>query len=183
VTITTSPTGLASTITYNGLTTPPITVGSYTVVATITQSGYSGNATGVLTISDSSAAWKQLHFSTTSNTGSGADDADPDGDKLTNIQEYIFGTIPTSPEAPLLTVSSSDSQNLTISFFGRQASGTGYSSLARHYRIEKTLSLSIPDWQPLTGYEDITAGNSTISITQPTSQQSKSFYRLKSWLQ
>ena len=183
VTITTSPTGLASTITYNGLTTPPITVGSYTVVATITQSGYSGNATGVLTISDSSAAWKQLHFSTTSNTGSGADDADPDGDKLTNIQEYIFGTIPTSPEAPLLTVSSSDSQNFTISFFGRQASGTGYSSLARHYRVEKTLSLSIPDWQPLTGYEDITAGNSTISITQPTSQQSKSFYRLKSWLQ
>jgi hypothetical protein len=137
----------------------------------------------VLTISDSSAAWKKLHFGTTSNKGSAADNADPDGDKLTNIQEYIFGTIPTSPEAPLLTVSSPDSQNLTISFFGRQASGTGYSSLGRHYRVEKMLSLSSPDWQPLTGYEDITAGNSTISITHPTSQQSKSFYRLKSWLQ
>ena len=183
VTVTTSPAGLASTITYNGLTTQPITVGSYTVVATITQSGYSGNATGVLTISDSAAAWRQLHFSTTSNNGSAADDADPDGDNLTNIQEYIFGTIPTSPQAPLLTISSYDSQNLTISFFGKQASGTGYTSLGRHYRVEKTLSLSIPDWQPLTGYEDIAAGNSTISITQPTSEQSKSFYRLKSWLQ
>ena len=183
VAVTTSPAGLASTITYNGLTTPPITVGSYTVVATITQSGYSGNATGVLTISDSAAAWRQLHFSTTSNNGSAADDADPDGDNLTNIQEYIFGTIPTSPQAPLLTISSYDSQNLTISFFGKQASGTGYTSLGRHYRVEKTLSLSIPDWQPLTGYEDIAAGNSTISITQPTSEQSKSFYRLKSWLQ
>jgi hypothetical protein len=115
--------------------------------------------------------------------GSAADAADPDGDMLTNIQEYIFGTLPTSSQAPLLALSSLNSGNLTISFFGKEASGTGYTSLSRHYRVEKTLSLSSPDWQPLTGYEDITAGNSTISITEPTSGQGKSFYRLKSWLQ
>jgi hypothetical protein len=183
VTVTTSPTGLAYTVTYNGLSTLPTTVGAYTVVATITQSGYSGNAIGTLSISDSAAAWRLLHFSTTSNNGSAADAADPDGDMLTNIQEYIFGTLPTSSQAPLLALSSLDSGNLTISFFGKEASGTGYTSLSRHYRVEKTLSLSSPDWQPLTGYEDITAGNSTISITEPTSGQSKSFYRLKSWLQ
>ena len=183
VTVTTSPTGLAYTVTYNGLSTLPTTVGAYTVVATITQSGYSGNATGTLSISDSAAAWRQLHFSTTSNNGSAADAADPDGDMLTNIQEYIFGTLPTSTQAPLLALSSLNSGNLTISFFGKEASGTGYTSLSRHYRVEKTLSLSSPDWQPLTGYEDITAGNSTISITEPTSGQNKSFYRLKSWLQ
>ena len=183
VTVTTSPTDLAYTVTYNGLSTLPTTVGAYTVVVTITQSGYSGNATGTLSISDSAAAWRQIHFSTTSNNGSAADAADPDGDMLTNIQEYIFGTLPTSTQAPLLALSSLNSGNLTISFFGKEASGIGYTSLSRHYRVEKSLSLSSPDWQPLTGYEDITAGNSTISITEPTSGQGKSFYRLKSWLQ
>ena len=183
VTVTTSPTGLAYTVTYNGLSTLPTTVGAYTIVVTITQSGYSGNATGTLSISDSAAAWRQIHFSTTSNNGSAADAADPDGDMLTNIQEYIFGTLPTSTQAPLLALSSLNSGNLTISFFGKEASGIGYTSLSRHYRVEKSLSLSSPDWQPLTGYEDITAGNSTISITEPTSGQGKSFYRLKSWLQ
>jgi len=49
-TATTNPTGLKVALTYNGSTTPPTTVGSYTVVATINDTNYTGSATGTFTI-------------------------------------------------------------------------------------------------------------------------------------
>jgi uncharacterized protein (TIGR03437 family) len=48
--VTTDPANLAVTVTYNGMTAPPSTAGTYTVVATITALGYIGSATGTLTI-------------------------------------------------------------------------------------------------------------------------------------
>ena len=50
VTVTTSPAALAYSLTYNGSNTAPTNAGSYTVVATITQAGYSGSATATLII-------------------------------------------------------------------------------------------------------------------------------------
>jgi Flp pilus assembly protein protease CpaA len=50
VTVTTSPAALAYSLTYNGSNTAPTNAGSYTVVATITQAGYSGSATATLVI-------------------------------------------------------------------------------------------------------------------------------------
>ena len=49
-TATTTPTGLAVTFTYDGSSTPPTAVGSYTVVGLISAPGYQGSATGTLTI-------------------------------------------------------------------------------------------------------------------------------------
>jgi hypothetical protein len=51
VTATTVPAGLAYSVTYDGSPTPPSAVGSYRVIATITDPNYSGTATGTLTIS------------------------------------------------------------------------------------------------------------------------------------
>jgi hypothetical protein len=48
--ITLSPNGLGVSVTYNGLGTAPSAVGTYAVQATITQPGYSGTASGTLTI-------------------------------------------------------------------------------------------------------------------------------------
>ncbi len=50
VTATTNPAGLTTSVTYNGSSTAPTNAGSYTVVATITQGGYSGSASGTLVI-------------------------------------------------------------------------------------------------------------------------------------
>jgi hypothetical protein len=50
-TATTIPPGLTVTFTYNGSPTPPTAAGSYTVVGTVTSSGYQGSATGTLAIS------------------------------------------------------------------------------------------------------------------------------------
>ena len=56
VTVTTNPTGLAVSVTYNGSATAPTDPGSYTVVATITNPSYSGSATGTLVIAPAPAA-------------------------------------------------------------------------------------------------------------------------------
>jgi hypothetical protein len=52
-TATTSPVGLAVSLTYNGSLTPPTAVGSYLVVATITNSNYTGSVSGTLVIETS----------------------------------------------------------------------------------------------------------------------------------
>jgi len=50
VTATTLPPGLTINVTYNGSSTAPVNVGLYNVVATITQAGFTGSATGQLSV-------------------------------------------------------------------------------------------------------------------------------------
>lgn len=52
VTVSTSPEGLGTTVTYDGVSTPPTLVGTYAVVATVVDDNYQGSATGTLTITD-----------------------------------------------------------------------------------------------------------------------------------
>lgn len=49
-TVTTTPAGLAVSLTYNGSATPPILAGSYAVIATVTDPNHQGSATGTLLI-------------------------------------------------------------------------------------------------------------------------------------
>lgn len=41
--------------------------------------------------------WRQTHFGSQENTGTGADSADPDADGKSNLEEYAAGTDPNSP--------------------------------------------------------------------------------------
>jgi uncharacterized repeat protein (TIGR01451 family) len=49
-TVTTAPAGLAVSVTYNGLTQAPTNAGSYAIVATITEPGYTGSASATMVI-------------------------------------------------------------------------------------------------------------------------------------
>ena len=53
VTATTVPLGLGVNFTYNGSSTPPTNVGSYTVVGTVANQNYQGSATGTFTVTSS----------------------------------------------------------------------------------------------------------------------------------
>jgi subtilisin family serine protease len=55
VSVTTTPAGLATAVTYNGSATPPTNAGTYTVVATVTDANYDGTASGTLTIGKATA--------------------------------------------------------------------------------------------------------------------------------
>ncbi len=55
VTVTTTPAGLSTSVTYNGSADPPAAAGRYPVVATVTTAGYTGTATGTLVIAQAKA--------------------------------------------------------------------------------------------------------------------------------
>jgi hypothetical protein len=55
-TATTTPSGLAVSLTYNGLATAPTSAGSYTVIGTINDANYQGGATNTLVIAQASGA-------------------------------------------------------------------------------------------------------------------------------
>jgi RHS repeat-associated protein len=54
-TASTSPAGLAVNVTYDGSSTPPVNVGSYAVLAAISDSNYTGSASGTMVIGKASA--------------------------------------------------------------------------------------------------------------------------------
>jgi len=56
VSVTTNPPGLSVIVTYNGSQTPPSAVGSYSIVATVTDSNYTGTAYGNMTIAEGPVA-------------------------------------------------------------------------------------------------------------------------------
>jgi hypothetical protein len=57
----TIPAGLCTAITYNGSTTAPVNAGTYEVVSSITDSNYTGSATGTLVISPNQTAQVMLY--------------------------------------------------------------------------------------------------------------------------
>jgi len=95
VTVTTTPPGVGVTVTYNGLATPvPSAVGSYPVVATVSNANYTGTESGTLVITAATDfdTWAASYLpKDVSNPA-----ADYDGDGMTNFQEYAFGLNPTS---------------------------------------------------------------------------------------
>nr|MBA3707471.1 hypothetical protein [Planctomycetota bacterium] len=64
-TVTSTPAGLSVDVTYNGAAALPVNAGSYTVVANVTQPGYSGTASGTFTINPASATVTLSNLSAT----------------------------------------------------------------------------------------------------------------------
>jgi len=103
VSATTSPQdGLAVAITYNGSSTAPTVAGSYSVVATVTASGYIGTASGTLVIATAFDDWASGYGLTGANA---LTLADPNGDGLSNLVEYALGLNPTVPNSNPITLS------------------------------------------------------------------------------
>jgi len=176
-------------ITYNGSQNAPNAAGNYSVVGTISADTVNSNwnsvsTTSSLTIYDPVSSWRQSTYGTSSNSGNASDTASPYGIGLNNLQAYTFGVDPTQPvTVPLLSISNTGSNVLTLSFLARAAGpGPGYSGLTRYYNLEATTNLTNASWAPVSGYSNILGSNQIISLSTNASIGPKWFYRLKAWL-
>ena len=186
VCITTDPSGLSNSATYNGSSNLPSSTGTYSLVATIMDPNYSGSALGSFVIYDPLTSWRSNYFGTVSNAGAAADKSSPNGIGLNNLQAYTFGVDPTQPlTGPLLSISKTGSNAMALSFLARAAgSGPGYSGLTRYYNLESSTDLTHSNsWNPVPGYSNIPGSNQVISLSTNSSNGIKWFYRLKAWLQ
>ena len=81
-------------------------------------------------------AWERQNFGTLSQNAGG----DPDGDGMSNLQEYLAGTNPNDPSSKLIITV----YNTTPT--GSSATFTWNSVLTRQYRIQGTLDLNTLLW-------------------------------------
>jgi len=170
-TATTSPAGKSVGFSYSP-SDPPVNAGSYVVVATITDSNFTGTASGTLVINpDGIHLWRSAHFTPDEITaGLAADNADADGDGLSNLDEYTLGSDPRnfSPQ-PLTLTRVGD--HFTLSFFARAAAGAGYAGLTRVYEVQGSSDLT--NWQ--TSGSEIVGSEQTVTLDTAVPQ----FYRLR----
>jgi len=134
-------------------------------VCTLSASG----GTLSLTVMTPQENWRYVNFGTTANSGNAADNADPDGDGMTNVQEYVAGTNPLSATSALrvsgIAINGSD---VVVSF---------PSVAGKTYRIERSDTLQSGSW--VTVQANIAGTNGVVQmIDSGAAAQLKRFYRV-----
>jgi len=127
--VSTEPTGLTVSVTYDGVNDVPVNAGSYAVVATVTQQGYSGSASGTLVIAkaeatvaitDTTQAWdgnpKPVTVATTPANLAVAVTYDGDGTPPSAVGSYAV-------VATITDANHSGSANATLTITAGAASG------------------------------------------------------------
>jgi len=116
VTVTTTPAGLGTVVTYNGGATAPTDFGTYAVVATIADANYQGVTNGTLVIRGQTfVEWQNAQFNAGQiAAGMSAPEADPDHDGWVNLAEYALGTPPNAHTPQLAGVRDADGFSLTF---------------------------------------------------------------------
>lgn len=105
-------------------------------------------------------AWAVAYFGSVA-AAQAARNADPDGDRLTNEQEFLAGSDPTN-----------GSSALRLSDFSRAQNGTSFSLTwqsvsGKTYQVETSVSLTGGQWTSLG--DPVTATGPTASLTVQTS--------------
>ncbi|MDD2597860.1 MAG: lamin tail domain-containing protein [Kiritimatiellae bacterium] len=105
---------------------------------------------------------------------------DDDANNISNLDEYIAGTIPTDPTSRFEVQINHTAGTPALEFTALAASGAGYEGLTRLYTLESATSLRNPAWQPVSGYIMIIGADQIIRYN--TFTHSTEFFRARAWL-
>lgn len=104
--------------------------------------------------------------------------ADPDEDGRSNLEEYIAGTDPNTPdEAPRLGVARS-AEGILVMFNAHGVDGTGYTGMARWFDLLCTTNLLDGPWLGVPGRTNILGTDQDITHTNSPNSEN-SYYRLQ----
>jgi hypothetical protein len=124
--------------------------------------------------------WEDAYLSDVSDPSDASGTADPDGDGMSNLEEYIAGTDPLNEAACLALEARLDSGQIEVAWDALPVTGPGYAGLARHYALQARTHDS-GQWLTVSGYDDIVgAGQPEVYALPPDAEPA--FYRVRVWL-
>ena len=103
--------------------------------------------------------------------------ADPNGDGLSLLNEYILGGNPN-----LLQPGRDDAGKPVLVLDARAAFGPGYTGKIRKFRLLTNATLDAGGWQAVPGYEAVTGDNLPRSTAVPEAEERR-FYKVAAWLE
>lgn len=164
-------------------TTPALSATTSCWVQVTNSGGTANSAAATVEVNDTFASWSGSRFTAQQlgNPAISGAGADPDGDRTTNEDEFIWGTDPLVADRFLMPSIAASAGQILLSFTADAAAGSGYSGLTRHYTLEVCSDLSGGVWTPVPGYADIVATGQLVESNSVIALGSK-YYRLRAWL-
>ncbi|MBN1674321.1 MAG: chitobiase/beta-hexosaminidase C-terminal domain-containing protein, partial [Kiritimatiellae bacterium] len=110
-------------------------------------------------------------------------DADPDGDGLSSLEEYIAGTDPDELASIFGVSVRMDAGHALVRIPTVAAGGVGYAGLTRLYALEARSGMAGGEpWQLVPGYEAV-VGNGLTAVYTNTAPGAATCYRARVWLE
>ena len=137
----------------------------------MTKGGAVASATFTLTVTATALdLWRLANLGSTSNTGPAADNADPDGDGSSNIDEYAAGTDPNQATDVF--------KILTTAKNGGGFTTTAQGKASRTYVLERRINLTTGPWTTIDSVGPL-AVDGPLNLTDSAPPAGSGFYRIR----